>query len=184
MFDNIRDADMRLSNSFVRYDGVPVFVQGVHDMNQLDVFFPKEKNTKVMDWNDPKFDFSSVPLGYVNTERGAIYSFRQPHRKYKQGVSKDCFRLQGKSSTGDVFNDQGMYDCIAGVYPSFADTIAQVTANGGGRAYHRHWMLFRNAEGEISIQHRGIKVGVVKNGVPILLKDKRYLAECLEESLK
>jgi len=183
MFDNIRDADMRLSNSFVRYDGVPVFVQGVHDMNQLDVFFTDTKKSKVMDWNDPKFDFSSVPLGYVNTEQGAIYSFRQPHRKYKQGVSRDCFRLQGKSSVSDVFNDQGMYACIAGVYPSFEAALTSIKADARPRAYHRHWMLYVK-DGEICLQHRGIKVGVVKNNIPILLKDKRYLTECLEESLK
>ena len=181
MFESQRDAEMRLTGCMVRYNGTPVFIEGVLNGTNLAVFIPEKKITEAISWDDPNFDFSSAPLGYINHGSKAIFSCRIPHRKYKQGVSVQNITVDSGSAR-DVFPSDGLYSCVKNEYPSFDEAVATLR-KGRSIAFHRWWMVKQALEG-IHLYHRGNRVGEVVNGRPVLLKTKRFLKECLEVALK
>lgn len=178
MFASARDAEMRLAGSIVRLAGKPVYVEGVAG-KELVIFDPSIRDTRSVPWDSPEFDFSSAPLGYMNYRGHALFSCRTPHRRYKQGISRDSLKVEHVASR-DVLNTDSMYDCVSGNYPNLATAVDMLTTNNSV-AFHRWWMVKK--EDGVSLYHRGTRVGKVVRGKPILNVDKRFLKECLEASI-
>lgn len=91
------DTALRLTNSIVRFDGefVYVYVQTSiqKDLNLVSIKFLKDGVIKEgLSPNDPKFDVSSVQLGWSKFGNGAcdaVFITRPTWRKQKQGVSAE-----------------------------------------------------------------------------------------------
>lgn len=180
MFESERDAAMRIAGTVVRYEGKSVFVEEVTGEERCRVYFPKEDETKTLNYNDPRFDYSSVPLGYVNHRGHAHYTMRQPHRRWKQGVGRDCFKV--KSGERGVFNSRGMHDAVEGIYPSFDEACRLVRDEGATSvAYHRDWAIKRG-DGYFRLMYKGTQVGKIVSSKPVFKTTHRFLKECYEGS--
>ena len=98
-YDNVEEANLRLANSVVMYDGVPVYVINCEQSreygdNLIRVFFHalplsrKEINKayrRVI--SSPKFDFKPFSLGLLNVNGQLVYLSRGAVRRYQQGLT-------------------------------------------------------------------------------------------------
>lgn len=98
------DAVMRLDNTVCLYDGVPYFVlvdpgnapDGVvlvdlHKVTNFVGMAGPEKYQKVK-YTDPKFEYKSPTLGYMQWRRHAVYVKRIPDRKQRQGLAPELIK--------------------------------------------------------------------------------------------
>lgn len=120
-----RDLAQRLDHTFCRYRGVPYYVRYYDaDMLQLNDINSK-KQVSIIKSDDPEFDVSSIPLGYMQMDvTRVLYLYRQPSRLFKQGLSLDNIgiyqpyqesRLRA-SASGVSFFSKAFIRCLEGVY--------------------------------------------------------------------
>lgn len=80
------DAQMRLSNSFVRYKDVPIWMNAVIDDKYIEAFTLDSFTSGYLHFNDENIDVSNIPVGWVNTVSSLpVHLLRVPHRAQKQG---------------------------------------------------------------------------------------------------
>jgi hypothetical protein len=136
VYDNIHDADMRLTGTIIRYKGAAHLVKNVYPHNdKYDVIavrlIPCKKSKLVpphidTDLKDKDLDISSPPLGYIpfpfGWGMGWAYAVRMPARRQQQGVvlNRVAIYLCGKpyKPARNYADLTGIADCIAGNYPS------------------------------------------------------------------
>lgn len=81
------DVNLRLTKTIVRWQGRPVFVNGLYDTTMIAVWdmVPGSKHF-VVDANDSRLDISSPPLGFMIYREYAYYAARRPLRSQRQGL--------------------------------------------------------------------------------------------------
>lgn len=101
---NIPDNDLnqRLNSTVCRYNGLPVHVKS-EGGNTLSLWsLSSGDSVGVIKSNDPGFDISGVPLGFVQIGPGTVvYVSRKAARIYKQGVSQDALSVKYISPLGE-----------------------------------------------------------------------------------
>lgn len=135
-----QDAQSRLADTFIRYDGKAVYVSESDSRRkslrifELPVVGAGNGNNVL--WDDPKLDISSIELGYGNylrmepsgaKENRVFYVSRLPQKRtFRQGVhahSLTAEDISGRSVGGDItqftnYNDKGWSDLLNGIYPT------------------------------------------------------------------
>ena len=194
MWDNAQDANMRIARSVIRYDGFPVFVHEVLETRDgLMVYYSTMEEDagnlagEPVPLTDNGWDFTPVPLGYLNTPRyGALYSSRVPIRKWKQGLHMENFvvrRGERHYEVGEFLNDQVLTNCILGNYPKFKQCLDKVLKDRESAAFHRHYALVPADAGLVWLLHKEDKVGYVADGEAHLGPEYEYLKEELAEAM-
>lgn len=138
------DVQSRLADTFIRYDGKAVYVaESDPRRKQMRIYeLPVVDNgAKMVAWNDPKIDISSIELGYGNylrtTPEGlkvnrVFYLYRSPQKRtFRQGVHAHSISVDDISGrqvgtnipTFTNYQDMGWCNLLNGVYPSGQDRI-------------------------------------------------------------
>lgn len=89
------DLNQRLDNTVCRFRGIPYRVKFAGG-NQLRLYSLSDKKDEgiVINKDDPDFDISGVPLGYVQINPHTVaYVSRKPLRMWKQGISIDSLNV-------------------------------------------------------------------------------------------
>jgi hypothetical protein len=144
VYDNIHDADMRLSGTMIRYKNCAFLCKsvfmGVDSSIHLRLIPCTHTLTKKayldVPLHSPNLDFSSPPLGYIpypfNWGKGWAYAVRMPARRQQQGVVvariivHECGRPEKKLRNFSDHTDVGK--CIEGIYPDPSDYAATYNA--------------------------------------------------------
>lgn len=130
-----RDLQARLDSTICRYRGLPYYVRyagpGLLNLYALQKVNNRHDADFVINSNDPDFDISTIPMGYVQyTNTLVYYVSRRPQRMYKQGVSADALSftdLRGGIVSGSAFSKQfenmvmGNYSSLNQVQKAFKD---------------------------------------------------------------
>jgi hypothetical protein len=205
-YENVHDAQMRLQNTVILYDGEPVWISEVGQVGagdpKGDIFrvyirpLPingKEAERKFI--SSKKFDLAPFPMGFMNKNGNVYYCSRLPRRQQRQGLSNQtfaCSLIDGSSverprrefNLENLVSDQCFLDCIKGKYPNVAEATRQIEeGNIQGVAFHRCFAIIRDAELSelIYLYHKREKVGFIMNGQLKLSKKGNCLKEALNE---
>lgn len=124
-----KDLAQRLDHTICRYDGLPYAVRyaGKNELWLYSVPSRREGDPVLrINSEDPRFDVSTVPLGYVQeTDKMVIYAYRRPTRMYKQGMHADA--CGGRTLTNQVYSptmfSKPFENMITGTYPSLENTL-------------------------------------------------------------
>lgn len=128
LYSSAKDLTDRLHGTVCFYDGEPVTVltSGMDDNLKLMKLAKPGELVKTIKPDDPLFDISSPPLGYLNYKRSSnnvLYMARTIGKRYKQGVNSGCCTLESISGVSSPFNivhvwgSSGFEEMLTGVYP-------------------------------------------------------------------
>lgn len=127
-----RDLVQRLDSSICRYEGRAVFVKYTGDSDLMNIWYlptnRKGSADNTIHASDTKFDISTVPLGYMQADKGVVsYALRRPGRIYKQGVSYDNVHFDSIDGKNMGFNpsiyDDGFKAMVEDKYPSLREAM-------------------------------------------------------------
>lgn len=174
---SIEDLNMIFKDSLIRHKGIPVIVKSINRAER-NILKAEYFNIVTLDYywdtfNEEDCDFKPVRLGYVNHRGFALYIFRRPVRRFKQGLSSENMGyvrtdakmnldrdglLRFRSASEDVMGLQakGIYNTINNVYPSLKDAISMFEDQAYEVAFDRQFSIFR----DMSILYKGKLVGV------------------------
>ncbi len=185
-YDNVRDAEMRLSDTIIMIAGEPVYVKGI--TRGLELIYNRlgVAEDKVVDYNKSSdIDLTPVKLGFINVRGQCSYIARVPSRKQKQGL---CVHSIASTTLnpGVIFNTKDMAACIQGIYPSLPDCIKKIKSEGvKGIAFSRRFALTKNDVFKWPANLIYKTVGIVgkldKAGMLHLLPKYEYLNSVLME---
>ena len=174
-YNDLDYAANRLMGTIVSYMGDPVYVHHP-DGDYFYVEFlgtRKKKNVPAME-----LDINPIPLGYVNTDHGAVYVGRKPIRKdWRQG-----YRENNSFSFGNPIRDiqfQYLHDTVKGIYPPFTGCMKRAKNKHEKVAFHREWCVDQHNHLIYKDEH----VGDWKDERFILKENKMYLEGKLVEAL-
>lgn len=167
-FAGAADLRQKLNNTIIRYDNEPVFCQtdGTHELLFLTKLgAPKETRFNV-EPDDRRLNYSSPPLGFVNTDRHCFYVGRVPTRRSVQGLSEGSLQTISLDGTigpiGNLFHSPRLGDCIRGKYPTWAEVLKKILAARAAMsiAFDRSFALRRMDGPEaIALFHRYLPIG-------------------------
>jgi len=209
-YESIEEAEMRLTNTVVLYDGKPVYIDRVANHNGDDVFrvyarpLPLDKRADPLDEqfrkfiSSKKFDLSGFKMGFMNIKGHSVYMSRLPRKQYKQGLAQATLGVE-------YLGKQGPYDMKAagldlrltnliylkefaamleGKYPSFNEAKKMLDNGANTVAFHREFALGKDDEldGLVYLYHKRDKVGFILNDTVNLANKMQCLKECLLEA--
>lgn len=99
-----RDLAQRLDNTICLYRQVPYLVRIDGPQVQLrDI--PTSKIVEIIKSDDPDFDISTIPLGYVQWGPQVVYLGRRPARIWKQAFSAENMSVKSIGGDDAAFRD-------------------------------------------------------------------------------
>lgn len=184
-FDNHRDACMRLEGTIITYRGKACTVGGVNDNLTLNLSRLSDGSVfEGVKQKDPDIILRAPCLGYINTEKGAIFAMRTPARMWKQGLHMRSVRFKHQRFPFQVDN-QTLSKCLDNEYPTLEEAMAGFKSTNPFNqkvphsiAFSRRWAVGRDG----GLLYKGDKVGELK-GEPMLADKFIWLAEDLQETL-
>ncbi len=183
MYDTADDVNMRLRGTFVKYKGELVYLD---DVGNTQVALQRANGERFnADWRKAEdFDIKPLKLGYLNFNRGAGYTARTPHRRWKQATGRDAIEIiQGESYREFEELMRALEAGEKDQYPSFAEAFNQCRKGGNSCAFHRRFALFP-VDGKSVLYYRGRAVGGVRASKPFLNENFNFLKEELAAALE
>jgi hypothetical protein len=206
-YENLNDAQMRLANTIVLYDGDPVYITQVGMKEEGD---PKDDTFRVYASPLPyaahrgakgemrkfisskKFDMAPFEMGFMNLNGVAYYCSRLPRRQQRQGLSSGTFSCipvgaphVGALRLENVIAQQEFVDCIKGKHPSYADAVRLIErGEAGSVAFARCFALVQDVDMPelVFLYHKKEKVGFLMGDTLKLSKAGKCLREALREA--
>lgn len=199
-----QDLNARLNNSICRYEGVPYQVM-VEEGARLSLYnLGSGERFKRIDFDDPLFDISTPPLGYVNFRVGTLYLVRTPVRRYKQGIDigntawfelpETKFERQKRQHRGERYQSRNgnlfsveVKDMILGNYRPLREVIESL--RGGqfvSRAISREVAFKIDAVGLMSVFFKNELVGHVfpgRNVISVPTSEKAWIVSAHIEGI-
>ncbi len=184
---SIDDLNMMLARTVVLYNKWPVFLHEVVKGRLALCSSLATQKEKLVPIDDPLFDFTPVPLGFVNSETTAAYTARRGVRKMKQGLSRDNLQV---TQIGKTPEDEALYHSIRDLntkylvptikenYPTLKECLEAVSTDAKIKAFHKNFAVAQN----FVLLYKDKTVGLVDsdNGKLVFRADKTYLKTLLE----
>jgi hypothetical protein len=196
MYDTREEAERRLLDTVVGFDGLPVTVTTLRGRgpNAIEVGFvphPFDGQEQTANLLDPRFNrFQTIPLGFVNyfsREYGFNVSFAQrlPARQQRQGLCNqnfNCSTLKGsvRIPFDVVTKSPAFVEMVANVYPSWSDTLEHIVP-GSSIAVSRSFAIAMSESGGLTLFNNHEEVGVIFRNQLYLNNDRQYLMESIIE---
>lgn len=162
-----RDLGQRLDGTICRYMGKPVYVR-YRERGELHLYSLASGGRELertIDPNDPEFDISTVPLGYMqDTTETVVYVSRRPARIYKQGVSVDSllFTPMSGSRLSHTWVQQSFYNMVIDDYPPLRESINRLSRSEKNLEVAVGRDLALKSKGGIVFVHfKGMEVGFI-----------------------
>lgn len=188
-YESTRDVELRLRHSVVMYQGRPVMVMNVEDINSVIVEDILEGEAKRVKVSDLDLQPASAPLGYVLAGDNVFMAMRKPVRKFKQGLTQENMIVRPVSfkrrdeplrGRGVHFGSKEVAKTMIGDFPDIGKAFQDVRS---GRMsivpFSRDWAV-ADVEDDLSIVFRGEVVGYATDNSVKLLPERFYLKESLE----
>lgn len=178
------DAYMRLDGSVVKYKDDYYYACSARDTFKLTLYdLPTKKEKLVINPNSPDLDVRSVPLGYMNDRPDrALFIYRVPFRKQKQGISpENIMCIHDYTPGAELSIGQGaifslsFYKMLKNDYPDFEELLkTNLTGKSSfNQAFSRDFSLGYAGGGKDSLDlfFKAIKVGTInkKSGMAEIL---------------
>lgn len=183
----VGDLNMMLARTVVMFNKWPVFISEILKDRQAVCFSLATSKQKKVSIDNPCFDFTPVPLGFVNSETTAVYVSRRGVRRMKQGLSRENILI---TQIGNKIDDETLYfsvkdlttkylvPTIKEIYPSLDQCLEAVSTDANIQAFHKSFAVNKN----FILIYKGKQVGLVDsdNGKLVFRADKTYLKTLLE----
>lgn len=205
MYDNAEEAEHRLGHTVILYDGKPVYINNIYPYNPangkepgiyLETYqLPAMAKADMLPLADPKFEYHSMRLGYVNGKNNAVYLSRMPVRKFKQGLNDDnvsVLHLPGVAGEAqprirftNLMKTVGLVHMCAGEYPSFEKVLRSLQGDNDivSQAFDRQLALGKDGLGMFNLFYRGERVAFTEDGKVFKTSaDYSYLKEFMAEN--
>jgi hypothetical protein len=187
-----QDAPQKIGDSIFRYGGEPFYFKAIGGSN-LEMYHiaDMKKPVKAISYEDPLFDFSSVPLGYVNAKMflHVVYLKRIPVRKVKQGVNQHNVRLeilpdgngQKMFNISNILYSKSFYDATMGRYPSLEDSLDALRKHVFDREKTAQVAVSRNIA--LSIDSQGVIRVFFKNQYVGWIQPNKFIVHVKNDEL-
>lgn len=195
IYDSLEEAQNRLGQTIVTYEGRPVYVALVEP-------HPDETmRLRITEWpfsgapvrkkiNSPAFNrFQTPPLGFANYFRDGLthtsYCERIPARQRHQGLCANVF--SGSSLVGHDLNWARFYtsdafrEMVMGEYPAWDDAVARLVPNSS-IAVDREFAVMMTPEGFVHFYYKRDVIGICFRGLVYLRQDRQYMMEAIIEN--
>lgn len=201
-YETVEEANMRLSSTVVLYEGEPVYITEVRQLNEDDA-----KNEIYRVYSTPlpyrrdaraerklissgKFDLSPFRMGFMNFGGHAYYLSRNTARQNRQGLSERSLTIVGPPDQppirlSNIISEQEFVDMIKGKYPSMEEAVKMLQQpEYNAVAVSREYALKKDTDldGLIILYHKDAKVGFMAGTKSFKLSKKfHFLKEQLKE---
>jgi len=159
---SLQDLQMMFLNTLIRYKGLPVLVENIIQEKKtkevkVELYHLTTNEFSLITFNEEEFNFKPVRLGYINHRGFAIYIYRQPYRKFKQGLNRECMvyvdsemlyldgnhQLRRNQSVDDVFAlwVNSLCNTIDSKYPSLKEAIIKIKDGAMEVAFDRQFAI-------------------------------------------
>lgn len=168
--DNVGDLARRIENTIILYDGKPVYIAQVADLNDIALCCVTEKlnnrapKYKRVGIKDPLLDVNPFRLGYVNEGKECTFVTRRPGRITQIGLLVNKVKMEPypvEMGNMSIVLSNGFINMCLDKYPHFTEAYNKITnfsSEEYGMAFHRLWALRRDPTGTI-LEFRGRPVG-------------------------
>ncbi|MBW1801306.1 MAG: hypothetical protein JRJ85_11335 [Deltaproteobacteria bacterium] len=182
MYDNQRDANLYLHNSYVKYNGNPAFVRRVDEDMVVDIIDMVAKERK--DIPIEQLDLSPFKLGYFFYKRRnrTLYIERMPIRAWRRGLTRENLRIRN-SDRGFLIPHNGSNDMLEILAPDYLPiNLAYARAKENNSEYPFHRMFSIDLNG--LVRYKTVIVGGygAEEGI-VLVPNYKWLKELAEGSV-
>lgn len=183
MYDDFDYAARRLNETLVRkvtgelfyinrclWEGREISCNGEDLINEVNETLPLSR-----------IDLIPIPLGYVNTPQGMVFTGRKPMRRdWRQGLSRNSMFVKGMDRSR--LNLKWLRQPVYNQYPSVNRALENFSLKKSSVAVSRDFGLKR--EGEIvNLYYRTNHVGRYQDGHLVLNPEKFFLQEHLNKTV-
>lgn len=200
IFTDHAQANQHLACRMVIYDGRMLYVKQVlnlapgQEKGKLICNKPSGGNRVELDVDDPLFNrFRFDPLGWINSENGAVLAYLRPIRQTHRGYGEENVGLLGIRQgymdrpddvrVYDLFSEPGCEEMLRNEYPVFDDVAKELLVREGmGIAISRQYALSSDSDGYVWLWVDGQRVALISDPLTVALgKRFGYLREQLQE---
>lgn len=160
--ENMDDLRMMFDRTIVQYKGDPVYIESLASAGKkqykAECYFIATGQRLWLPFNEQDFNLKPVRTGYVNIKGFALFIYRQPYRRYKQGLHVDNMKINDRVDIGNVeqyevgrYNHayellQGLrvkelYNTFKNIYPSLVDAMEQFEDGAHSVAFDRQFAV-------------------------------------------
>lgn len=125
-----RDLAQRLDATICRFRGLPVYVRVTgRGLTLYSLPSGGKKALYEIRADDPEFDISTIPLGYVQIAPDiVVYTSRRPQRLYKQGLASESISWKFTNNNNNHrvpinFFNVAFENMVLGAYPDLRDAL-------------------------------------------------------------
>ena len=203
LYDNYDDAKQKLAGTFCMYDGRAVIVKSIYHPDP-GIIAENPNGDFIIGGNiayngrafkcllsDPKFDFSSFNLGYVNRDDGfaSAWYYRRAVRQYRQGLKNDQVSIRysaRKYAEVGFQHTKSVALMLENKYPKFEEIEeglrSKQTAIG---AFHKNFAAtYDDIHDDLIIEYKGKPIGhSISRNTFKLVDDQKHLTEHLMEAV-
>lgn len=189
MYESTEEAQLRLQNCVFLYGDDVVLCREVmgpnNDIRLRLLKFPEEvwmeDDIKL---SDPKLQYKTLNLGYVDLGHYATYLKRIPVRRYKQGLCRENVNLSpgpsgGRPDWAATLKSKGFREMLHNQYPTISEAYKRLKEDEDvySVAIHRKFAIARDKfRGDFVLNYRGQRVGF-GDGAFVLPDEFQYLRE-------
>lgn len=198
-FFDLDHAHRYLTDSIIRYDGEPIYVENLtRDRGEIICFFRRLRNWQAIRENklaSNKFDMTPIPLGLVNFEEFGLAATtikvsRVPRRGWKIGLNGNNVNFEALHDDAAVpryrtlMHSTFLRDTVVNNFPSFNRVKSKVMGKFPDcMAFSRRFAL--DGHGRLFHMFEDKHVGSLNaNGQPILSEKHEFLIQTLTEDLR
>jgi hypothetical protein len=186
--DDYQYAATRLCGSIVRKDRLPIYIHSISPNGDCEYSYLNNFLGVKMGHFD-EINVDPIPLGYVNCKTNSIYCFRDPARKYKQGLSSSVFRILNVRANIS-WKSPYLSKTIAGNYPTPEKCLEEVECGETSmKAFSRFFAVGEKLKEGYALFKKDLFIGLAKYNENtekcfFELEDKfNFLKEELEETI-
>ncbi len=193
-----RDLFQKLNGTICCYKGIPYHVEVPHTERTINEIFLTHiydsgvKTLKISP-DDPEFDISNLPLGFMKSNSGHVYYLSRPTvRRTRQGTDSRWLRVtplvpgvNPAYKAGDLVYSKGFYDSVMGNFTPLRENLEnlrkfhkQNPAGNHQSVINRNIAMWIDAMGRINVHYKEEFVGWIqpdKFTVHVPNSDKAFL---------
>ena len=196
-FFDLAHANLYLTGSIIRVEGVPVKVEEVvykNSLNKRVLYYRrigKKEKIKDIPLKSEKVDMNPVPLGFVNfSEFGlpkiAIRAYRVPSRQWRIGLTIENLKivpskLNNPTMKRKIMESIHFKNSICGSFPNIEEIIEMIKNKKAiSQAFSRDFAIDKKSLKFIQLKK---PVGKIFRGEVMLFDDYLYLSQLLEKAI-
>lgn len=204
MFDTVEQAQMRLSDTVVMFDGKPCVVQRLGTNRDdptgnvgpqnitcnvifLDGLTPSLEGVRL---NDARWGFHDLRLGFVNSNRTAVWVSRLPRTTTRWGIDIRNLRSEllaeagGQTQNVTRITASLLVPTLMNHYPTWTEVLHRLNnTRTSSIAFSRHFALLKDPWDMLFLYYKTVRIAYSEDGGETfrLTETYRYLREIIQQ---